>query len=327
VKRVPDFEPFHLSRFTFHPIPSADPILPFPVAAGDSMPDSLPWLTREEVLSLVAAVLPKLAAAILVFLAFYVLLRVVQPALRAILRRANFAPALIHLLVDGVVRGTVLVIGLVMAASQLGINIAAALAGLGVLGIAVGFAAQETIANMIAGFLIFWDRPFKVGDWVTTQDRYGEVRDITLRTTRIRTLDNTYVVIPNKQVIGELLVNHSMYGETRVNVPIGIAYKESITEARQVMLEAVATLDGVLKDPAPSVVAAGLGDSSVDLTVRVWIAQAVDEVPVRFRVVEACKVALDKAGIEIPFPHLQLFVDDVTDRVWEGLRSGRSGRA
>jgi small conductance mechanosensitive channel len=291
------------------------------------MPDSLPWLTREEVLSLVAAVLPKLAAAILVFLAFYVLLRVVQPALRAILRRANFAPALIHLLVDGVVRGTVLVIGLVMAASQLGINIAAALAGLGVLGIAVGFAAQETIANMIAGFLIFWDRPFKVGDWVTTQDRYGEVRDITLRTTRIRTLDNTYVVIPNKQVIGELLVNHSMYGETRVNVPIGIAYKESITEARQVMLEAVATLDGVLKDPAPSVVAAGLGDSSVDLTVRVWIAQAVDEVPVRFRVVEACKVALDKAGIEIPFPHLQLFVDDVTDRVWEGLRSGRSGRA
>jgi small conductance mechanosensitive channel len=289
------------------------------------MPDSLPWLTREEVLSIAAAILPKLAAAILVFLAFLVLLRVVQPALRAVLRRANFAPALIHLLVDGVVRGTVLIIGLVMAASQLGINIAAALAGLGVLGIAVGFAAQETIANMIAGFLIFWDRPFKVGDWVTTQDRYGEVRDITLRTTRIRTLDNTYVVIPNKQVIGELLVNHSMYGETRVNVPIGIAYKESISEARAVMLEAVAGIEGVLREPAPSVVAAGLGDSSVDLTVRVWIAQAVDEVPVRFRVVEACKVALDKAGIEIPFPHLQLFVDDVTDRVWQGLRNGRSG--
>jgi small conductance mechanosensitive channel len=289
------------------------------------MPDSLPWLTREEVLSIAAAILPKLAAAILVFLAFLVLLRVVQPALRAVLRRANFAPALIHLLVDGVVRGAVLVLGLVMAASQLGINIAAALAGLGVLGIAVGFAAQETIANMIAGFLIFWDRPFKVGDWVTTQDRYGEVRDITLRTTRIRTLDNTYVVIPNKQVIGELLVNHSMYGETRVNVPIGIAYKESIAEARGVMLEAVAGIEGVLREPAPSVVAGGLGDSSVDLMVRVWIAQAVDEVPVRFRVVEACKIALDKAGIEIPFPHLQLFVDDVTDRVWQGLRNGRSG--
>jgi small-conductance mechanosensitive channel len=108
-------------------------------------------------------------------------------------------------------------------------------------------------------------------------------------------------------------------------VPIGIAYKESIAEARGVMLEAVAGIEGVLREPAPSVVAAGLGDSSVDLMVRVWIAQAVDEVPVRFRVVEACKVALDKAGIEIPFPHLQLFVDDVTDRVWQGLRNGRSG--
>src|SRR5690606_24572474 len=198
------------------------------------MGDLLDSITREELLSVAATVLPKVAAAVVVFLAFVVLLRLVQPALRAILRRADFAEALIHLLVDGVVRGAILILGMVMAASQLGINVAAALAGLGVLGIAVGFAAQETIANMIAGFLIFWDRPFKVGDWVTTQDRYGEVREITLRTTRIRTLDNTYVVIPNKQVIGELLVNHSMYGETRVTVPIGIAYKESIADARRV---------------------------------------------------------------------------------------------
>lgn len=283
------------------------------------MSDLFESITREELLALAATVLPKLAAAVLVFVAFVVLLRLVQPALRAILRRADFAEALIHLLVDGVVRGAILILGLVMAASQLGINVAAALAGLGVLGIAVGFAAQETIANMIAGFLIFWDRPFKVGDWVTTQERYGEVRDITLRTTRIRTLDNTYVVIPNKQVIGELLVNHSMYGETRVNIPIGIAYKESIAAARSVILDAVRGLEGVLAEPAPSVVADGLGDSSVDLMVRVWIHHAEDEVPVRFRVVEAAKVALDKAGIEIPFPHLQLFVDDVKDRVWERL--------
>lgn len=284
--------------------------------------DAIPWLTREEALHLASAVLPRLLAAVVVFLAFYLLLRVVQPGLRAILRRADFAPALIHLLVDGVVRGVVLVLGLVMAASQLGINIAAALAGLGVLGIAVGFAAQETIANMIAGFLIFWDRPFRVGDWVTTQDRYGEVKDITLRTTRIRTLDNTYVIIPNKQIIGQLLVNHSMAGATRVNIGIGIAYKEAIAEARRVMLAAVRDLEGVLRDPEPSVVAAELGDSSVNLTVRVWIGSASEEIPVRFRVVEACKVALDEAGIEIPFPHLQLFVEDVADRVWKRLPPG-----
>ncbi len=280
---------------------------------------SVDWLTREELLAIMASVLPRVAAAILVFLAFYVMLRVIQPTLRAVMQRANIADALIKLLVDGVIRASVLVFGVIMAASQLGINVGAALAGLGVAGIAVGFAAQETIANMIAGFLIFWDRPFKVGDFVTTQGKYGEVRAITLRTTRIRTNDNTYAVIPNKQVIGELLVNHSMYGETRVNVPIGIAYKESIAEARAVMLEAVRGLEGVNHTPEPSVVASGLGDSSVDLSVRVWINNAADELPVTFRVVEACKVALDKAGIEIPFPHLQLFVDDVQERVWKRL--------
>ncbi len=277
------------------------------------------WLTREELLAIAAAVVPKVFAAVLVFLAFYIGLRLITPAIKAALKRAHFAPTLIHLLVDGVMRGTVLIVGLVMAASQLGINVAAALAGLGVLGIAVGFAAQETIANMIAGFLIFWDRPFKVGDWVKTEGEYGEVREITLRTTRIRTRSNTYVVIPNKQVIGELLINHSMYGETRVSVDVGIAYKETIAEAREVLIEAVKALEGVEADPPPQVVATGLGDSSVNLSVRVWVCDAEQEMPVGERVVEACKVALDKAGIEIPFPHMQLFVDTVSDRVWEKL--------
>ncbi len=285
--------------------------------------DSIDWLSSEALLALAVAIVPRVLAALLVLLAFYVLLRILQPALRAGLRRAGIAAALIHLLVDGVVRGAVWVVGLVMAASQLGINVGAALAGLGVVGIAVGFAAQETIANMIAGFLIFWDRPFKVGDWVSTQDRFGEVRDITLRTTRLRTHDNTYVVIPNKQVIGELLVNHSMYGESRVNVPVGIAYKESIDDARAAMLGAVRGLDGVLQTPAPTVVVEALGDSSVNLMVRVWVAEAENEMPVRFRVVEACKKALDEAGIEIPFPHLQLFVDDVKDKVWERFERTR----
>jgi small conductance mechanosensitive channel len=289
--------------------------------------ESVEWLSSDALLALAVTIVPRVLAALLVLLAFYVLLRILQPALRSGLRRAGIADALIHLLVDGVVRGAVWVVGLVMAASQLGINVAAALAGLGVVGIAVGFAAQETIANMIAGFLIFWDRPFKVGDWISTQDRYGEVRDITLRTTRLRTHDNTFVVIPNKQVIGELLVNHSMYGESRVKVSIGIAYKESIDDARDVILNAVRELDGVLREPAPSVVVDELGDSSVNLSVRVWVAAAENEVPVKFRVVEASKKALDAAGIEIPFPHLQLFVDDVKDRVWEGLGRTRGESA
>jgi small conductance mechanosensitive channel len=270
---------------------------------------------------------PRLFAAVLMLLAFWTLLRFTQPPLRAMLRRAHFVDGLIALLVDGLYRAVVIVLGLIMVASQLGFNVSALLAGVGVASIALGFAAQETVANMIAGFLIFWDRPFKIGDYITTQEQYGEVREITLRTTRIRTLDNTYVVIPNRQVIGDTLVNHSMFGETRVVIPIGIAYKERIADARAVLLAAVGPVDGVMPQPTPDVVATSLGDSSVNLQVRVWIDDASDEIPITGRLLEACKVALDEAGIEIPFPHRQLFIEQVNDRVWNRAATLSRGTA
>jgi small conductance mechanosensitive channel len=273
----------------------------------------------ERMAELALIAIPHIVAAAGILLAFWLFLRITRPVLRRGLVRAQFAGALIRLLVDGVFKGAVVMVAFVMAASQLGINVAAALAGLGVAGIAVGFAAQETIANMIAGFLVFWDRPFRVGDFITTHDTYGQVYEITMRTTRIRTQENTFVVIPNKNLIGELLVNHSMYGELRVNVPIGIAYKEKIAEARRVLLPILARIDGVLSRPAPDVVALELGNSSVNLHARVWIADASIERPISFAVLEACKVALDDAGIEIPFPHLQLYLEDVRGPVWEGL--------
>ena len=223
-----------------------------------------------------------------------------------------------------------MVLAAVMAASQVGINVGAALAGIGVVGIAVGFAAQETIANMIAGFLIFWDRPFKVGDFITTQEKYGEVREITMRTTRIRTMENTYVVIPNKQIIGDMLVNHSLYGAVRVNVPVGIAFKERIAKARDVLLPAARSVAGVLETPAPQVVVCELGGSSVNLEVRVWTDEPAHERRLLFEVLEASKTALDSAGMEIPFPHLQLQVEGVSDGVWAGAArlpqlQGRAG--
>jgi len=274
--------------------------------------------SRAQVTAFLLAAIPRVVAAVVVLLIFWAVLRLTRPALRGALHRAHFAPALINLLVDGLYKGALLLLGAVMAISQLGVNIGAALAGLGVVGIAVGFAAQETIANMIAGFLIFWDRPFKVGDFITTEEKYGEVREITMRTTRIRTMENTYVVIPNKQIIGDTMVNHSLYGEVRVNVPVGIAYKERIAEARRVLLPVAQAIPGVLSSPPAEVVATALGGSSVDLEVRVWTDDPALERRLYLQVLEASKAALDEAGIQIPFPHLQLFVDDVSERVWAG---------
>jgi small conductance mechanosensitive channel len=108
---------------------------------------------------------------------------------------------------------------------------------------------------------------------------------------------------------------------------VGIAYKESIPQARRVLLSAVAHIEGVLDSPPPDVVVDSLGDSSVNLLVRVWIRNADVEQPVFYGVVEACKLALDEAGIEIPFPHLQLFVDEVREKAVESLRRSRKAEA
>ncbi len=281
------------------------------------MQGMLELLDPERLTTLVLIFIPRILAALVVFIGFWLVSRLTRPPLRAALRRAAFAEALVKLLVDNVYRFTILTLGLVMAVSQLGIDVAAALAGLGVAGIAVGFAAQDSIANTIAGFLIFWDKPFEVGHVVETQDQYGVVAAITMRTTRIRTPDNTYVVIPNKEVIEAVLVNHSMYGETRVKVPLGIAYPEEVDAARDVLLEAAAATEGVSSNPAPAVVVTELGDSSVNLELRVWVEDASQEKAVYFRMLERSKSALDDAGIEIPFPHLQLHVDEVGEPVWE----------
>lgn len=258
--------------------------------------------------------LPSLLGAIVIFLGFWLLFRLTEKPVRTVLGATGLDRALAGMLLS-VYRLVVLVFGGIMALSQLGIDVGAALAGLGVVGLTIGFAAKDSLTNTIAGFLIFWDKPFSVDDWLTIGDQYGCVNEITMRTTRLRTLDNTYVIIPNQKVLDEVLVNHSKSGDTRVVAPVGIAYKESIDEAREVILGAVSSVRGVLADPAPSVVVAGLGASSVDLDVRVWVADAAQEKTVFSAVVEAAKKALDGAGIEIPFPHLQLFFDGLSDEV------------
>lgn len=281
------------------------------------MDDLGQFLDPAQIGDMVIGFVPKLIVAGLVLFAFWVILRITRPALRSLLAKADFENALIRLLVDQVFRTVVWAIALVMAVSQLGVDVGAMIAGLGVAGIAIGFAAKDSLQNTIAGFLIFWDKPFKVGDFITTQSQYGEVTNITMRTTRIRTPNNTYVVIPNSQIIEDALVNHSIHGDTRVVVPVGISYASDIDRAREVLLEAAAAVQGVLSDPAPTVVVTELADSSVNLAVRAWIEDAQQERATFQRTLEACKKALDKAGIEIPFPHLQLYLDGVKDGVWE----------
>jgi len=253
---------------------------------------------------------PRLLVAFLVLLLFWVGFRWTKRPLRRLFQRSALDQNLIALLVDHVYRFVVLIFALVMAASQLGINVGAALAGIGIVGVALGLAAQDTLANTIAGFVIFWDKPFAVGDYVTVRGQYGCVTGITLRSTRIRTQDNMLVVIPNKHIVDEVLVNHTQNGPLRLNVPVSIAYEGAVSHARVALLEAVRAVPGVLSDPTPGVVVEGLHESSVGLLVRIWIRDSAEETRVRFAAREACKEALAAAGIEVPYPQRRIVLEN-----------------
>jgi small-conductance mechanosensitive channel len=245
--------------------------------------------------------LPSLGAAIVVLLVFYALYRGTQRLLRSLLRRTHADPAVLDIGLK-LSKFVILAFGLVMAAGQLGFQIASVLAGLGIVGLAVGLAAQDTLANLVAGITILWDRPFRIGDHVTVAGTYGAVQAIGLRTTRIRTNERIDAILPNKTIINEKILNHTRTPQLRLGIPVGIGYGEDLAEARRVLVAAVADHPQVLADPPPKMVVKQLGDSAVLVEVRVWLADPHLESEVRLDLLERVKLALDAAGIEIPFP-------------------------
>lgn len=248
---------------------------------------------------------PSLIKALIVLLAFWVFYRVLTGVLGGVVRRTRADPGLLGITVR-LLRYALLAMAVIMALGQLGFNIASVLAGVGIVGLAVGLAAQETVANLIAGLTILWDRPFRIGDNVTIAGTFGKVRSIGLRTTRIQTVERLDCILPNKEIVEQKIINHTMSPDFRLPVPLGIAYKEDTRKAREVLLAAVRGHELILEEPEPVVVVTGLGESSVDLELRVWLRDPYTEREALFDLIEIAKIALDEAGIEIPFPQRTL---------------------
>ncbi|MBY6102013.1 mechanosensitive ion channel family protein [Marinobacter nauticus] len=254
-----------------------------------------------------------MARAGLMALGFFVGWLAIGRLLRETMNRYRLEPS-IRQLVENLFSVLTVTFAAVTVLSQFGFDVVSIVAGLGIVGIAVGFAAQSTLSNFIAGITLLIERPFRIGDWVTINGQDGKVVKIALRTTWLRTRDNIFTMIPNDNVASSEIINYSAEGATRLNIPVGIAYKESARAARDVIMPVLLAHSEVLQGPGmePRVVVKTLGNSSVDLEVKIWITPDNLEVQPRIMadVLEKIKEALDEADIEIPFPHLQLFIDD-----------------
>jgi MscS family membrane protein len=202
----------------------------------------------------------------------------------------------------------------ILALDVLGVNIVPFIAGAGVVGIAIGFAAKDTLSNVLAGILLIIDRPFEVGDRIelwsapVNSATWGDVLSIGLRATRIRTTDNIVVVIPNNEIMLRDIINYTAGSEEiRVRIPIGVAYDVDIKKAKEVIEKVSFELDWVMRNPPPKVVVKSFGDSAVNLEARVWISNPRKRIDTIDHVTDRVKQVFQEEGIEIPFPKRDIY--------------------
>lgn len=191
-------------------------------------------------------------------------------------------------------------------AQTLDIDLTALVATAGVATVAIGFAAQTSLSNLIAGLFLLVDRPFKVGDTVEIEGRLGVVLEISLLSTHVRTFDSIQVRWPNEVVLKATILNYTRFPARRIDVRVGVAYGSDLKRARSVLSEAIGGLELVLLEPATEVVTRGLLDSAVELEVRAWVAQPTF-LRARTQIIECIHDSLGEAGIEIAFPQLTIW--------------------
>jgi small conductance mechanosensitive channel len=197
--------------------------------------------------------------------------------------------------------GLALAVVIVAALDKLGVPSASLLAALGAAGLAIGLALQGSLANLASGLLLILTRPFKVGDFVELGGRSGTVDTVGLLFTRLVSGDNREITIPNREVMGSAIINITARGTRRIDLVIGIDYSANPARAVELIREVLEADDRVLAEPEARLMVLELGESSVDIAVRPWCTVA-DYWPLRSDLLERIKAALERDGIEIPFP-------------------------
>jgi small conductance mechanosensitive channel len=201
----------------------------------------------------------------------------------------------------------VMLVGMIIAIAQIGIEVGPLLAGLGIAGFVVGFALQDTLSNFASGMMILVYRPFDVGDAIEAGGVTGKVDQMNLVATMVLTFDNQLLIVPNKQIWGGVIRNITHQATRRVDLTFGIGYSDDIPKAEKVLAEIVAGHEKVLKDPEPVIRLHELGDSSVNFVVRPW-SKTSDYWDVYWDVTREVKRRFDEQGISIPFPQRDVHI-------------------
>ena len=248
-------------------------------------------------------------AAILTLFIGNIIVKAVAGSVGKVLSRKNMDKAVVDF-IQGLVRYVLFVIVLIAALSRVGVETASVVAVIGAAGLAVGLALQGSLSNFAAGILIVAFRPFKSGDFVEVSGVAGSVESIQIFQTVLKTGDNKMIVVPNSAVIGGAITNYSRFDTRRIDMVIGVSYSADLQKTKQVLREVVEADPRVLTDKDIMIGVLALADSSVNFVVRPWVKTA-DYWAVYFDMHLNIKEALDKHGIEIPFPQMDVHLNKV----------------
>jgi small conductance mechanosensitive channel len=253
------------------------------------------WIdTIKELVIAAVSFVPRLLVSIGFLFVFWLIYRALRRVVVGAMAKAHVDNSIRDLLIT-CLKWTVMGFGGVIACNQIGIPIVAMLTGVSILGLAVGFAAQETLANFIAGVVIFWDKPFRVGDWLTVEDTFARVQRITFRSCRLLDEDGEVVIIPNTNMLAKRVINHSAHPLSRISVTVPLG-NCPIAAARRSLLATV-TGDGRIKHaPRPEVVLGECTKDNTPVVLRFWIDDVSLEQSIAAEYREKAKLAVDETA-------------------------------
>lgn len=250
----------------------------------------------------------KIIGAILIFLLGKWVARRLTNVTLKVMQKAEVDPTLLRF-AENLVYMLLMVVVVLAALNTLGVQTTSFVAILGAAGLAVGLALQGTLGNVGSGVLLIIFRPFQVGDFVNAGGEAGSVEAISLFATTLKTPDNKLIIIPNSAVTGGNITNFSAKETRRVELTFGIGYNDDLKEAKRILQEIIDGDERVLRDPEPFVAVSELAESSVNFVVRVWVKRA-DYWDVYFDTIEKVKLTFDEQGISIPFPQMDIHLDN-----------------
>lgn len=257
-------------------------------------------------LEIAIEMLPNFVVAVIVLLVFYIAAKYIKRFLKRFFQRFYGKSSIINLF-SNTIFISVLTTGLFVSLSILNLDkaVTSLLAGVGIVGLALGFAFQEIASNFISGVILSINKPFTIGDIIAINDIVGTVEFISLRTTNVRTFQGQKVLIPNKIMFQNPIINYTENGQRRVDLTVGVSYGEDLEFVQKIALQAIDTLDDILKDEKVQFFYTKFDESSVNFTIMYWTDYSVDNLEfmeAQHRGIIAIRKAFRENDISIPFP-------------------------